>query len=378
MNLDEFILKMRHGEAVELIDDVGNPQVYQSVSLSKDIKAVCINSPECMREDYLALVINNKLVLNDTYDQNKHTLDLFKFLGYEVERGTEIRSLIDSEDRIEDIYKYWDEMNALYARIQADRVVEAFGNNAFIGKEMDVDYNIDYDYIQLIAMGINNYVYKEIMNNIDGYWKKEAVVGYIERGTDYLKEFRIRDFEQLNQRALDSAVFNYESLYHKYMEPEQKTEEVFNEYLYREIQRVFNHQKAIYYQREGTKEYQYLEAPSYQELYYNGVSFHDILSIKNPNGEEIYNKNKEWKRLCSSGVPFAVADLIKLINENFDRYKNEEETKNIQRGDMVYLSSGHFGIVMDEENIMLDNGRKIDLDLNEVCTVLSESEIERP
>lgn len=37
MNLDEFILKMRHGEGVELIDDVGNPQVYQSVSLSKDI-----------------------------------------------------------------------------------------------------------------------------------------------------------------------------------------------------------------------------------------------------------------------------------------------------------------------------------------------------
>lgn len=254
-------------------------------------------------------------------------------------------------------------------------------------------YSFEYDDIQKLAMGIDNY----ILCTFDSFCKIEdsfdCFLNYLDGGSCYLKdlvEHCVNDegecqdsyIQDLYDEIIDCSIiynelwqmyFKYDDNYHAY--PNRSHNGDWFGYWCDKEEKIIKDKisafKATMVNVDYGDGYGYDRKELYEldrDSWHKGHNCSNIQSIKYK-GRHIYSRDGELKLLHESPYYESIRSLIKFTHEHFDRYINSRvymdereesdyEIKDIELGNLVYTNTGDFGIVIGEDEVFLGDGQR--------------------
>lgn len=353
IGLDGFMLRMKQGETFKL-----EGTEFFPVSVMDNVKAVYRKGYgrqyDVLEGDLIGLLDcrNNRLIVGSFYIDKLEML-LPEFNKDYKDDTPESRKKVKELYNITFMSEIFEEVNKLICRYKSDRACENVENKRLIVKDMDLDYKKEYDNIQKLAMGINNYLYISFkrMENSEIY---PHVLGYMERDLEYLHDLVFNNSE-VNKETW--KLEQYLSLVKTYSNIKGDV----NRLIETEIKSAVDGKNSVYVNDKQFKDiYCYLSSNEHEgEIRVRSgksVPLSKVETLKYSK-KEIFNREKAAKRIESPEFQAGINGLIVFVRNHFDRYGKGLET-DAEIGDLVFTDTGHFGIVTSKDRITLDDGRQ--------------------
>lgn len=360
MCLDDFVLKMKQGESVEV--RLSNNRLALACPMKVDKDIILVNflnkrSLKPISEKKDGVLIGDLLI---SCNQNK-----ILYLNNHFEIRNLINQIANENYSVEDVWNINYTVKDIICSYQGDLAAAKEEQKYFRFRDI---HNIKYfdelgwisgDYeslkippVVVLSLGINNFAYLQGMFLMRNDLKMENILGYMRYGFEYLKyvpEARNYDIEL------------YKRLYEQYL----NVKDYKNEFLEHEIvSRLSEDGKQSVYingKNMGDFEIKRMEHKVCERKNGRNIQFADINTLRYK-GEEIFNKEKELKRLESDEFQAGIKGIIQWIRKKNNYKRFELDLDYESEGDLVYTKQGHFGVVIKRNTVCLDNGRKINIE----------------
>lgn len=407
MTWDDFILKMRQGEAINIsekrndISSYGERIIY-SIPINQSVKIVYNNRLDgrfdSNNNEFFGIVDcnNNKLFLEDcSCLRNSEEYKKYKALYLD---------LIDLENsqNIESYETLKNEVLDYAVHMGIDDFIIGLDENEKNMLNKDIVFNDlkEYSDIQILGMGLNNYLCYKLLSEIykserkygDQWTNSKLVITYLDKGIDGLKELYANyrdDFECWSSPSIGRWKNEYIELCDKY----KNIDKNYVDFLHNIIKEVSKDKNTVTMNGEKVKNFSVND--SYKIIKYQDSSCkswetcdckpEDVETLEY-RGKEIYNRDKVLSYIQSPEYQAGINELIEYVRNDFNKY-NETKQKvselNWSAGDLVYTQDGNFGVVVGTNKVYLDNGilKNIDPDKsmsdNSINIFVSKSEFNK-
>jgi len=365
MCLDDFVLKMKQGESVEFrLNNSSKIALACPMKVDKDIMLVNFLDKRSLKPVWNKE--NGATLMGDLLISSNQNKVLYLNNGVEI-RGLVYRLCADSESNyaVENIWDVNEKIKDIICSYQGDNAV--LKENEKYLKFKDV-HNIKYfdetgwllgeteflkiSPVVMIGLGINNFAYAQGKFLMRNDLKIENILGYMKFGLEYLRYTpEVRDYD----------VELYKSLFERYMNVKAHVSEFLEDEIIARLSE--SGKQSVYVNGKNIKEFeiQRMEHKIYDYKNKRDINFEDINTLQYK-GKEIFNREKELKRLESDVFQAGIKGMIQWIRQkdNYNKFMLDLDYESV--GDLVYTKQGHFGVVIEENTVCLDNGKKIQIE----------------
>lgn len=373
MTWEEFILKVRCGNAIKTSSrDYKNWNCYvYSIPINDTVKMVY----EGRLDGFYPSNYDNRFL--GMLDCNTN-----KFYKSSVFTGTSVSIEHAEQGNVEDLEDIINVVNNLLISLKCDDFMNKNKDQYSACKELKLNDKTEYDDIQLIGMGVNNYIRYHLLKKINSTeydrYRCFSVATYLNGGLEQLKQLKYlqTDYHWDFTREVTSCMDSYKRLSEKYS---GTSETMVNQSLKRELAEAVKDKGTVTLDGEKIKVFSIDDwSSNYNNFcYYDSKKEYKSIDVKDVNlleyrGKVIYNGQKELKRLMSVEYQKGIRGLIEYTQDHFEDYGRDKE---LTGGDLIYTKNGHFGIVTGKDDVYLDNGQAVKIDDIPVSASFQESEL---
>lgn len=387
-NLDDFILKLKQGKMVNIANGIIDH--FFTLPISDTVKMIycgfeysglyddlsghqfcgvldCKSNKLFLYEDRCYQVVNSLNPQIKAEEFYSDPLKAIKKAGY--------------DNKVVDFNTVIEQIDEILCRYQSDKDCESLEDKSLVKKDLSLDYEKEYDNIQKLAMGINNFLYISLERLREGESENEnmlmsCVMGYLEEGLDYLKNvdtaklynYREKDRNSYSIISLEEVNEKHSELYKQYTDIKGNMDEIIKQEIVKALKDKgsvwINDNKFNDFSVDESTIWMYDNRTSYNKI---EIPYQDINTIRYK-GKEIFNRENVVERLSNPEYQAGIDSLIEFVSNNFDRYNNEGlDPEDIHAGNLVYSKDGHFGVMTAKDKVYLDNDIQADISNINIC-----------